>query len=292
MSEVNPRRDRRRAQGHHRQPELHDDGRHAGAQAAARRGRSRPAGRPHLPGRLRRRPGRRRGAATSRCARWSSEAARADLRRRGGASSRRRRSTPRPIAFNVLPLAGVLVDDGSGETDEEQKLRNESRKILEHPRPAGLRHVRAGAGVHRPLAVDQRRVRAAHHASSGPPSCWPRRPASPSPTSPPRSRRRARTRASSAGIRRDPTVDEHGLVLFVSNDNLRKGAALNAVQIAELVACSPAGLRAPAPAGLRLACLVTLHAVTPCCEKWSHRQHPRAADGSTLRLIPRARSAG
>src|SRR4051794_40136624 len=39
----------------------------------------------------------------------------------------------RPIAFNVLPLAGGLVDDGSFETDEEQKLRNESRKILEIP---------------------------------------------------------------------------------------------------------------------------------------------------------------
>lgn len=39
----------------------------------------------------------------------------------------------RPIAFNVLPLAGSIVDDGSFETDEEQKLRNESRKILEIP---------------------------------------------------------------------------------------------------------------------------------------------------------------
>ncbi len=38
-----------------------------------------------------------------------------------------------PIAFNVLPLAGSIVDDGSGETDEDQKLRNESRKILGLP---------------------------------------------------------------------------------------------------------------------------------------------------------------
>jgi aspartate-semialdehyde dehydrogenase len=38
-----------------------------------------------------------------------------------------------PVAFNVLPLAGSVVDDGSGETDEEQKLRNESRKILAIP---------------------------------------------------------------------------------------------------------------------------------------------------------------
>jgi aspartate-semialdehyde dehydrogenase len=35
-------------------------------------------------------------------------------------------------------------------------------------------------------------------------------------------------------IRRDPTV-EHGLALFLASDNLRKGAALNAIQIAELV---------------------------------------------------------
>ncbi len=39
----------------------------------------------------------------------------------------------RPIAFNAVAIAGKLVDDGSGETDEEQKLRNESRKILHIP---------------------------------------------------------------------------------------------------------------------------------------------------------------
>ncbi|HQY33997.1 MAG TPA: aspartate-semialdehyde dehydrogenase, partial [Actinotalea sp.] len=39
----------------------------------------------------------------------------------------------RPIAFNVLPYAGALVDDGLFETDEEQKLRHESRKILDIP---------------------------------------------------------------------------------------------------------------------------------------------------------------
>ena len=139
----------------------------------------------------------------------------------------------------MVPLAGNIVDDGSGETDEEQKLRNESRKILEHPRPAGLRHVRAGAGVHRPLAVRS------------------------TPSSPGRSPRSGRrellaaapgvelsevpTPLQAAGqdptyvgrIRQDPSVpDGRGLALFVSNDNLRKGAALNAVQIAELVAAA------------------------------------------------------
>ena len=64
------------------------------------------------------------------------------------------------IAFNVLPLAGSIVDDGLNETDEEQKLRNESRKILGPARPARLRALRAGAGLHRSLAGDQRRVRA------------------------------------------------------------------------------------------------------------------------------------
>ena len=64
-----------------------------------------------------------------------------------------------PIAFNVIPLAGSIVDDGSFETDEEQKLRNESRKILGLPELLVSGHVRARAGVHRALALDQRRVR-------------------------------------------------------------------------------------------------------------------------------------
>ena len=67
----------------------------------------------------------------------------------------------RPIAFNVLPLAGKVVDDGSGETDEEQKFRNETRKILEIPDLPVVGHLRAGAGLHRALPLPQRRVRAA-----------------------------------------------------------------------------------------------------------------------------------
>ncbi len=65
----------------------------------------------------------------------------------------------RPIAFNVLPMAGSVVDDGSDETDEEQKLRNESRKILDIPDLRVSGHVRAGPGVHRALAVAERGVR-------------------------------------------------------------------------------------------------------------------------------------
>ena len=109
---------------------------------------------------------------------------RAHLRRRRGRLPARRASSPGPIAFNVLPLAGSLVDDGSSETDEEQKLRNESRKILEHPRPAGVGHVRAGAGVHRPLAVDQRRSSTGRSRPSGRASCSPPRRASCWPTCP------------------------------------------------------------------------------------------------------------
>ena len=126
----------------------------------------RPPRRQHLPGGLRQRARRRRGARRAGARRSSTGAAELAHDGVGGRRSRRRRSTSRPIAFNVIPLAGSLVDDGSGETDEEQKLRNESRKILEHPRPAGVRHLRARAGVHRPLAVDQRRVRRGRSPSS------------------------------------------------------------------------------------------------------------------------------
>ena len=76
-----------------------------------------------------------------------------------------------PIAFDVVPLAGSIVDDGSGETDEEQKLRNESRKILGIPDLARLGHVCASPGVHRPQPEHQRRVRQAAVGASGPGSC-------------------------------------------------------------------------------------------------------------------------
>jgi aspartate-semialdehyde dehydrogenase len=140
----------------------------------------------------------------------------------------------RPIAFNVLPFAGKLVNDGSGETDEEQKLRNESRKILELPDlPVSGTCVRVpvftghslsiNAAFERPISPQ----RAAELLGAAPGVAL---------TDIPTPLLAAGKDPSFVGrIRRDPTV-EHGLVLFVSNDNLRKGAALNAVQIAELVA--------------------------------------------------------
>jgi aspartate-semialdehyde dehydrogenase len=138
-----------------------------------------------------------------------------------------------PIAFNVLPLAGSLVDDGSGETNEEQKLRDETRKILGIPdlRVAGT-CVRVPVFTGHSLAItaefarDLPPERAVEILSSAPGVAV---------VDVPTPLMAVGTDPAYVGrIRRDPTVD-HGLTLFVSNDNLRKGAALNAVQIAELL---------------------------------------------------------
>lgn len=140
----------------------------------------------------------------------------------------------RPIAFNVIPLAGSVVDDGLHETDEEQKLRNESRKILEIPAlkvsgtcvrvPVFSGHsLQVNARFARPISVER-----ATELLAGAPGV--------ALSDIPTPLQAAGQDASYVGrIRADETV-EHGLALFVSNDNLRKGAALNAIQIAELVA--------------------------------------------------------
>ncbi|MFD6184810.1 aspartate-semialdehyde dehydrogenase [Streptomyces goshikiensis] len=140
----------------------------------------------------------------------------------------------RPIAYNVIPLAGNLVDDGSFETDEEQKLRNESRKILEIPElkvsgtcvrvPVFSGHsLQVNARFARPVSVER-----AYELLAQAPGVE----LSEIPTP----LQAAGRDASYVGrIRVDETV-ENGLALFLSSDNLRKGAALNAVQIAELVA--------------------------------------------------------
>ena len=146
---------------------------------------------------------------------------------------------PAPIAFNVIPQAGSFVDDGLDETDEEQKLRNETRKILDIPGLAvsGI-CVRVPVFTGHSLAVNARFERAitpdqARQILDYAPGVeladvpTPLLAAGQDPTYVGR-------------IRRDDTV-EHGLALFLSNDNLRKGAALNAVQLAELVAAELAG---------------------------------------------------
>ena len=141
----------------------------------------------------------------------------------------------RTIAFNALPFAGSLVDDGSLETDEEQKLRNESRRILHipHLRVSGT-CVRVPVFTGHSLSINVEFERAITVAqateilsiapgvvvediptpllAAGQDPCFVGR------------------------IRQDASVDGNkGLVLFVSCDNLRKGAALNALQIAELL---------------------------------------------------------
>lgn len=135
------------------------------------------------------------------------------------------------LAYNVVPVCGGAVDDGSGETDEEQKLRNESRKILGLPDlavsatcvrvPTFTGHALSiNAAFERPLDPTQ----AGELLAAAPGVLLDESP----------------TPLAATGIdetlvgriRRDPTVP-NGLALFVVGDNLRKGAALNAVQIAE-----------------------------------------------------------
>lgn len=135
---------------------------------------------------------------------------------------------PAPIAHNVVPLAGNVVEDGSLETDEEQKYRNESRKILEMPDlPVTCTCVRVpvftghSAAIVAELARDLSPERATELLAAAPGVEVTDLP----------------TPLAAAG--RDPSLvgrirrADRGLALFVVGDNLRKGAALNAVQIAE-----------------------------------------------------------
>jgi aspartate-semialdehyde dehydrogenase len=142
----------------------------------------------------------------------------------------------RTIAYNVLPFAGNLVDDGLYETDEEQKLRNESRKILGIPDL-----LVSGTCVRVPVFTGHSLSINAEFARSITPERA-RELLADAPgvelTDIPNPLQAAGRDPSYVGrIRQDPGVpDNRGLALFVSNDNLRKGAALNTVQIAELVA--------------------------------------------------------
>lgn len=142
----------------------------------------------------------------------------------------------RPIAFNALAMAGSIVDDDSHETDEEQKLRDESRKILDIPQlrvsgtcvrvPVFTGHaLSVNVEFAEPLSVEQ-----ATKLLSSAPGVEIREI--------PNALEAAGTDPSYVGrIRLDPGVDDgRGLALFIASDNLRKGAALNTVQIAELVA--------------------------------------------------------
>ncbi|MFE9325948.1 aspartate-semialdehyde dehydrogenase [Nocardia sp. NPDC052278] len=140
-----------------------------------------------------------------------------------------------PIAFDVIPLAGALVDDGSFETDEDQKLRNESRKILGLPEllvsgtcvrvPVFTGHsLSVNAEFAEPISVE----RAKEILAKAPGVQL---------TDVPTPLAAAGKDDSLVGrIRQDPGVpDGRGLALFISGDNLRKGAALNTIQIAEVL---------------------------------------------------------
>jgi aspartate-semialdehyde dehydrogenase len=140
-----------------------------------------------------------------------------------------------PIAFNVLPFAGKLVDDGLDETDEEQKLRQESRKILGIPElrvsgtcvrvPVFTGHsLSLNAEFSAPISVERAKELLAKAPGVALVDV-------PTPLA-----AAGRDPSYVGRIRQDHSVDGgRGLALFVSNDNLRKGAALNAVQIAELL---------------------------------------------------------
>jgi aspartate-semialdehyde dehydrogenase len=136
-----------------------------------------------------------------------------------------------PVAYNVIPLAGHLIDDGMAETNEEQKLRDETRKILELPDlavsvtcvrvPVYTGHsLSINAGFAEPINPEQAR-RILFKASGV------------ELTDVPTPLRSAGGDTTLVGRIRVDTTRDNGISLFVSGDNLRKGAALNAVQIAE-----------------------------------------------------------
>jgi len=141
---------------------------------------------------------------------------------------------PAPIAFNVIPMAGQSLDDGSGETNEEQKFRDESQKILGLPGllvsctcvrvPVFTGHSLAlNLEFERPLSPEE--ALAALADAPGVELCDVPTPLGVT----------GRDVSLVGRIRKDATVP-NGLSLFIAGDNLRKGAALNTVQIAEVLA--------------------------------------------------------
>ncbi|MHA2787839.1 aspartate-semialdehyde dehydrogenase [Corynebacterium sp. S7] len=140
-----------------------------------------------------------------------------------------------PIAYNALPMAGNFVDDGTFETDEEQKLRNESRRIL------GIPELKvSGTCVRIPVFTGHTMVVHAEFANS----ITPEEAKALLEVAPGVTVVEVPTPLEAAGkddslvgrIRQDQTIDDNrGLVFVVSGDNLRKGAALNTIQIAELL---------------------------------------------------------
>jgi aspartate-semialdehyde dehydrogenase len=138
-----------------------------------------------------------------------------------------------PIAFNVLPYAGSYSGD-EGWTDEELKLRNETRKILEIPDlPVAGTCVRVPVYTGHSLSINAEFARPISVARAT--ALLREAPGVVVEDVPTPLKAAGRDPSYVGRIRKDPTVP-NGLVLFISSDNLRKGAALNAVQIAELLA--------------------------------------------------------
>ena len=151
----------------------------------------------------------------------------------------------RTIAFDAVPFIGDIVDDGSNETDEEQKLRNESRKILHIPGlPASCTCVRIpvftahGMSVNAEFSKDATPDAAREVLAKAPGVVL---------ADIPTPQMAAGNDPSYVGrIRQDQSVEgKKGLSLFITNDNLRKGAALNTIQIAEIIADKHFGVRSP-----------------------------------------------
>ena len=142
----------------------------------------------------------------------------------------------RTIAFNEVPMIGAIVDDGSEETDEEQKLRNESRKILHLPElKASCTCVRVGVFTAHGMSVNAEFEQDATPDAAR--EVLSKAQAVELVDIPTAQLAAGKTPSFVGRIRQDQAVDgKKGLAFFVTNDNLRKGAALNAVQLAELVA--------------------------------------------------------
>ena len=229
------RRPRHDPQGHRRQPQLHHDGRDAGAQAAARPRRPRP------PARL---------AATRPCPAPVARACRSSTascavgmppatRPISPSTAARSRSPTRnvyavPVAFNVVPARRVdrrrrLARDRRG-AEAPQRVAQDPA----HPRPAGLGHLRARARLHRPQPRHPRRVRRATSSPEEALELLGKAPGVVVTDVPNPLEAAGRDEVYVGRVRADQAAPEgKGLILFVVGDNLRKGAALNAVQIAE-----------------------------------------------------------
>jgi aspartate-semialdehyde dehydrogenase len=143
---------------------------------------------------------------------------------------------PKQIAFNVIPFIGSFQDDGY--TDEEQKMWNETHKILDPEIALTVTCVRVPVMVshsesvniefHEPLDEDE-----ARDILRDAPGVIVIDKREPTGYITPKEAQ-GEFSVFVSRIRKDPTI-ENGLNMWVVSDNLRKGAALNAVQIAELL---------------------------------------------------------